>query len=212
MNKKIHARNAFHYSCWGGDPVVANASELGRDELGFSLVGGDGKLHGLKPAYYTTTVTIPDVIPNGNYVLGWVWYGGLDGGLEGPEKPIGLFSDYWSCSFIRISGGAKLQTEFQPRFVNNLQDKWEGGCLAANDRPGNCVFEPCIRNATIQVPWEFKSGNGNYTLRSEMFTGGNDVVPNPVPIEDVVTQAMTELFECKKYSEGAEEMEEQMRN
>lgn len=173
-----------------------------QDRLGFSISGGDGKFHGLKPAYYTTTVIIPNVIPDGNYVLGWVWYGGLDGTLEGLEKSIGLYADYWSCSFIRISGGEQLQSEFQPTFTNNLKNRWEDGCLAANDRPGNCVFEPCVRNATVQIPWEFKEGNGNNTLRPEMFTSGNDVVPTPVPAEDVIAKAMTAIFDCKKGSIG----------
>lgn len=54
MNKVTHEENAFHYSCWGANPVRAKPNERGRNELGFSMVGGDGKLHNLPVSYYTT--------------------------------------------------------------------------------------------------------------------------------------------------------------
>ena len=63
MNKRVHSRLAIHYSRWGENPREAAPDELETKEFGFSLVGSDGQNHNFPKAYYTTRLTIPDVVP-----------------------------------------------------------------------------------------------------------------------------------------------------
>jgi len=68
MNKAIHTRNAFHYSCWGANPVVATQAEKDRKHLyHISLVGTDAQQHSFAAGYYTVDITIPPVVPDGLY-------------------------------------------------------------------------------------------------------------------------------------------------
>jgi hypothetical protein len=79
MSHAAHDRGAFHYGCWGAGVTVATAEEKKKDPLGFSLTQDDGLAHDLAIAYYTNYAVIPDVVPDGKYVLGWSWYGGVVG-------------------------------------------------------------------------------------------------------------------------------------
>lgn len=213
MDKAVHAKNAFQYSCWGADPVPAKKSELGRDRNGFSLVGGDGKLHDMPISYYTTNITIPDVIPDGVYVLGWVWFGGLGGSINhnvpDDPHPFGLFSDYWSCSFVQIKGGNALAQEYAPVFENNMKQFWKDGCMSANDAPGICVYEPCKDVAMIQYPKSFKNGRIPDALTPENFgkiegarsqSRGTPVLPTPVPRMNTLKDALEELYKCRTFT------------
>lgn len=76
MDKKAHEAGAFHYSCWGAGTKVATKEESTRDEWQYSITDADGEEHTLPIAYYTSQVVIPDVIPDGDYVMGWTWFGG----------------------------------------------------------------------------------------------------------------------------------------
>lgn len=147
MNKTVHGRNAFLYTCWGAHPVKAAKNELKSDIFGFSFIGSDGEAHGFKKGYYTMQVTIPTVIQDGAYVLGWAWYGGTGTPVRGNEQQRpdkwGYFGDYWSCSFIHISGGGPVQRSFQPTFRNDMAKYSKEGCMSANDALGVCAKEPC---------------------------------------------------------------------
>jgi hypothetical protein len=71
MDKSAHDKFAFHYACWGAGVTVATKEESTKDELGYSLTQEDGQEHDLDAlAYYTNIIKIPDVIPDGKYVLG----------------------------------------------------------------------------------------------------------------------------------------------
>jgi hypothetical protein len=83
MDKAAHAAGAFHYSCWGAGVTVANLDQITKDPKGFNIVGVDGQQHHEPPAFYSTDTTIPDVIPDGNYIFGWAWFGGTGGTLQG---------------------------------------------------------------------------------------------------------------------------------
>lgn len=210
MDKSVHARNAFHYSCWGANPVVAKPNEKGRDKFGFSLVGGDGASHNLPKAYYTVNITIPPVIPDGDYVLGWVWFGGVGGSISQnkPSKPypLGLFGDYWSCAFVKIKGGKKLESEYRPEFVNDMQQYWKGGCHAAQDSPGKCVYEPCMDPAQIQVPGLFKNGKRPPILIPKYFKRSEPrkkiLRPTPVPYRAILQDALVALSRYKTGEAG----------
>lgn len=189
MNKKEHDKNAFYYTCWGANPTAAGSDELGKDQYGFGLIGGDGEQHEHSKGYYTMDVTIPPVVPDGKYVLGWVWYGGVGGSIQGDEQqeptPYGYFSDYWSCSYIEISGGDALQSSYTPVFNNDMKKFSDVGCMSANDAPGVCSYEPCEVTGDYQVPRPFLDGNVPMDITPEHFGGSSPagVEPTPVSVE-----------------------------
>lgn len=159
-DKAVHSANAFHYSCWGANVKVASESELGKDKYGFSLIGSDGKEHDQAPAYYTVDIKIPEVVPDGKYMLGWAWFGGPGGKIlqNAPQepKPYSYFSDYWSCSFVVIKGGAPLASSYTPVFVNDMSQFSEDGCMSHADDVGQCTYEPCRdRKAFYRKPAAF---------------------------------------------------------
>ncbi len=148
MNKAVHTRLTFRYSCWGENPQIAQPNEMGRDEFGFSLVGTDGDNHRFAKGYYVNKVEIPDVVPDGKYIIAWAWFGGC-GCRVTSSKAVescgtSYFSDYWSCSFIEIKGGKPLAKEYKPVFIGSNFAKPRGSaCRAAFDSLGQCKFEPC---------------------------------------------------------------------
>jgi hypothetical protein len=96
MDKAEHAKGAFHFSCWGAGVTQATQAEITRDDKGFNIVGNDGDQHSSPPAYYSSDIIIPDVVPDGDFVLGWVWFGGTSGDSatiknDGSTSP-GLYS------------------------------------------------------------------------------------------------------------------------
>lgn len=99
---------------------------------------------------------------DGDYLLGWVWFGGTGTPVKSnrPQKPwdYGFFSDYWSCSFVRIKGGAPLRKTCSPTFNNDMKQFSKQGCMAGNDSPGICTYEPCRTTGKYQKPRPFKSG------------------------------------------------------
>lgn len=174
MNKKKHEENAFYYTCWGANPRRAASNERSKDRYGFSLIGSDSQQHAFPPGYYTMSVKIPTCIPDGKYVLGWVWFGGTGSPVTSEHqqepKPWGYFSDYWSCSYIEIRGGS-LDSQCKPVF-NNDMTRWSSeGCMSANDAPGVCSREPCKVTGRYQKPRPFKNGNSPSALKPEHFGG-----------------------------------------
>lgn len=115
--------------------------------------------------YYTNEVTIPTHVPDGEYVLGWTWYGGVSGSElanTNTAKPgnWGYYGVYWSCSWIEIKGGAPVTASYSPVFVNELTQFSEDGCAASTNRIDQCVVEPCNLQTKAQFmkPVEFKNG------------------------------------------------------
>lgn len=182
LDKVVHEKNAFHYSCWGANAVPAQPHEIPRDSQQFSLSGADGRPRNvtdpnITPSYYVTVITIPDVIPDGRYAFGFLWFGGIGGALKDnqPETPFafGFFGDYWSCAFIEISGGNPLSTSWRPILNNDMKDRysnWEEGCHSSTDAPGKCTYEPChTKPGNYQVPLPFKNGMYPPDLTPESF-------------------------------------------
>lgn len=199
MNKAIHTRNAFHYSCWGAKPVVATEAEATEEgEFGLSAVGSDGQDHDLPKAYYVDDVVIPPVVPDGLYMLGFAWFGGTSTGIttNDPQVPgkSSWFPDYWGCSFIKIEGGVPLAQSYAPVFKNTYTfdpnakgaEGMENGCMAANDRPGVCVTGTCPGvNSFFRKPAAFKDGPPRALTPSDF--GGEitedmaETAPSPSP-------------------------------
>lgn len=176
MDKEVHESNAFSYSCFGATPVKAAQNERVVDKWGFSLTGNDGK--DVAPGYYVSKITIPTVIPDGKYVLGWVWYGGTGGPVSNEqytEEPSskGYFSDYWSCSFVEVRGGVPLQPSYTPVFSNDMQRFSQEGCMSANDAPEVCRHEPCLVDAKYQKPRPFQNGKTPAPLTISNFNAGS---------------------------------------
>lgn len=214
MSKEIHYRNAFHYSCWGAHSVQATPQEIEQDRNnnnGFTLTGGDGKLHNMGPGYYVVNVTIPGCVPDGRYVMGMAWYGGVGGSLyqNTKEKPwhTGLFGDYWSCAFVRIKGGGPVTSEWKRTWHNDME-KWLGkGCNAANNRLGTCTYEPCEVKTNIMVPWEFDQGRTGGIVHKRWYQVAlpepnkigrrKRLVPTPIPLDEVLRESLRKIWQCK---------------
>lgn len=185
MDKAVHERNAFHYSCWGANPQQAGPDELQTDHFGYSYVGNDGEEHPYGQGYYVANVSIPKVIPDGDYVLGWVWFGGIGsvpvlGNYPQPPQPspMGYYADQWSCAYVRIEGGLALESTYYPAFKNDISQYNPEGCLAANDSPGICTVEPCYTPGIFQKPRNFKAGSYPSPLTPNFYAS---VSPSPIP-------------------------------
>lgn len=174
MDKSVHARNAFHYSCWGAFIQEAGPNEFFSDKFGFNFLGNDGEFHSAPRAYYQSYATIPNCIPDGVYVLGWVWFGGTTYGPITDNRPMtpddrGYFGDFWACSYVRIEGGAPLTSFCDPVFVNDMPQYSTIGCMAGNDAPGVCGFEPCVSKGFYRKPRPFKNGSKPPPLTPSLF-------------------------------------------
>ena len=125
MDSRAHKKFTFQISCW--------SSGLHKCESRNKHVCGNDK----EGMAYRAPITVPTAYPDGIYVLGWAWYGG------GDFKDDSLFGDYYSCSFVKIEGGARLSSSSKPVFAPGLNTKHRDGCLSSTDRVGVCKREPC---------------------------------------------------------------------
>lgn len=225
LDRALHEMNAFHYSCWGANPVQAQPHEIPRDSEEYAVNGVDGTPNNVTdpnvtPSYYVMTITIPDVIPDGRYAFGFVWFGGIGGTLHQnlPENPyaFGFFGDYWSCSFIEIKGGNSLGTHWKPIFENSMGYKfpnWEGGCYSAADAPGKCKYEPCLNPGKFDTPLPFKNGMYPPDLTPDSFRTASDYpgscvsgicthrdlygLPSPEPMSVTFAEALRAIYEIR---------------
>lgn len=91
-------------------------------------------------------VRIPTVFPDGDYVLGHVWYGGLH-----YKQTHGQFPDYYSCSFVRIQGGYTKCVDYKPFFNpgsvkrgSSMEKSIRNGmCHSASMTIGECGMKGC---------------------------------------------------------------------
>lgn len=83
MDKAFHARAAFLYTCWDAGTTRCR----GRAQTYRDCKYDKGK------RYYRRQVRLPTIYPDGLYVLGFAWYGGLDHG-KGYHAALG---DYYDC-------------------------------------------------------------------------------------------------------------------
>lgn len=122
MDKTAHRKMTFRYACFESDPYPC-------DLLPKLNCGTDSLL-------YRTKVTIPTSLRDGEYVLGWTWFGGLQ------RHSVSYFGDYYSCTPVTITGGPLTQT-YAPMFIPGENTKSSTTCLSAVDRLGVCLREPC---------------------------------------------------------------------
>jgi len=132
MSDNAHALGAFHYSCFESRPIPCDHEKV--------FCGTDVILH-------ETSFTVP-CVPDGEYVLGWSWYGAYAKGRG--QSSLYNFGDYWSCSFIRIEGGSPVRPLCRfpvPKFVSGTD---QSQCEALSNRVGMCNIEPCPYLKQIQ--------------------------------------------------------------
>lgn len=90
-------------------------------------------------------ITVPNNVPDGVYAFAFLWYGGID-----YRRKVGKFSDYSSCSYVRVEGGERLESSLQPFFDAGDVSKYvfRGMCLTSATRPGECRrgcdHKPCF--------------------------------------------------------------------
>ena len=138
MELEAHDKYAFHYACY-----ETGEHDCPKPEEDDEYCGTDRRL-------YRTNVTIPKVYPDGRYILGWSWYGGIAGTTK-----IAFFGDYWSCSHVEIEGGS-FEDEVKPVFS---PDEGEKGCYSGVNELGVCFKEPCPNGgkhpAATMIPEKF---------------------------------------------------------
>jgi hypothetical protein len=76
MDKSAHDKYAFHYSCWEAGLIDCGPNEF---------CGTD-----FTRKRYQTEVEIPRVFPDGEYTLGWSWFGGTINYGKGPVSEYGM--------------------------------------------------------------------------------------------------------------------------
>lgn len=185
-----HKMMSFYYTCWGRGLYRCNGDECGTD--------GNNEA-------FSAEVEIPTVLPDGEYMVGWVWYGG--GVLRKYTGNMGHWSDYYSCSHITVKGGV-LTGKYSPRFNPGDGAEYQDGCMSATDRVGPCrVGEDC-RDTKMEkmVPKEFKDGNVPEDLTVEMFGGdGSMVTADDAEKPDPVEEPKEEASPAESSSSSSEE-------
>jgi len=100
------------------------------------------------------TLTVPTVYPDGDYVLGFVWYGGT-------KQKVWGHIDYRTCSFVRIRGGAPVGGTHTPYFeAGRGEFVTDGKCFTAAGRIEQCERGMCRgRKGVNTIPDVFKTGS-----------------------------------------------------
>jgi len=136
QNKAAHNRFAFRYACFDSGIHKCREDRCGSDN--------DGEA-------YKTKVQIPTTHPDGDYILGFSWYGGTTRNMYG-------FGDYWSCAHVKIRGGPMTRT-YQPRFIPGEGVGGKSMCSSSVGRLGECPREPCSKHYERErVPSQFANG------------------------------------------------------
>lgn len=144
-----HEYTAFHYGCFEAYRYSCSGSVA---------CGNDNKGKG-----YYQYVEIPRVFPDGMYVFGMVWFGGVKYDRVKPEFP-----NFFSASFVEIRGGLSRSPYYRPRFVP-VKSSYDGTlgppvpfgtCLTTSNWVGECDDgRPCWgRKAAFSIPGVFKRG------------------------------------------------------
>lgn len=140
FSKNAHDKFAFYFGCWEqGLYKCSGVDHCGTDQ---------------RNGAFSRKIKIPKVLPDGNYVLAMVWYGGLDF-----RRQVGLYADYSSCSYVKIKGGTK-KFRYKPFFAagNTRPFKSFGMCYTSGRWPGQCG-KGCHRQpAFFAKPYPFHIG------------------------------------------------------
>lgn len=150
---RAHSRLTLLHTCWeSGEHHCRPGQDCGTDKSGEA---------------FQKFLRIPSVFPDGLYVFGYVWYGGLNF-----TRKFGQFPDYHSCSIVRIEGGDDLKGTYAPYFDAGLGRRIVNGmCQSSATRVGECIDGGCDRRGSFYaVPALFSNGRA----------------PSPFTQEDVI--------------------------
>lgn len=140
FDQKAHEELAFYYGCWEQGNYKCNGDECGTDAKG----GG-----------FQRKIRVPDVLPDGLYVLSFLWYGGCE-----HKRKWGKFSDYSSCSYVMIKGGKKQTYRYQPFFdAGKGEFETKGKCLTSSTYPGKCQSGCPGTKSFHSLPFPFRQNN-----------------------------------------------------
>lgn len=148
-----HEKLTLFHTCWGAGETQCSR---GRMRRGVLPCGTDRE-----STAYCRYTRIPTVFPDGDYVLGHVWYGGLRF-----SRDRGQFADYYSCSFVRIQGGPMTCEPHKPYFEPGKGPGVHyGQCLTSSKWIGDCGQIGCPRrHAFYSTPTAFR-GDGPEPIR-----------------------------------------------
>lgn len=195
MNSKYwHKQLAFEFGCWNQNRFwCGRKASCGTDKNGLA---------------YRNMMTVPAVYPDGDYVFAMVWYGGTHW-----KTRKAFFSDYYTCAFVRIQGGA-FRNRHVPQFVpgrNHRGNVPRGKCMSTSSFVGQCGGEECTGvRAWPHVPGEFKNGKRPGPITRSMLNGraGNQKqVPLTSPRTNEKRAVMDNRRERKKDLQMAREEE-----
>ncbi|PXF39546.1 hypothetical protein BWQ96_10759 [Gracilariopsis chorda] len=175
MEKAVHQHNAFHLQLLGRQFQFKRHPMSSKRIDTVSLCWQHGEQHGAPKGYYTVDVTIPTCIPDGNYVMGWVWFGGTGGTkIERNEpqepKPWVILATIGHVRSFASKVGSTFRL-YQPVFQNDMSQYSEEGCMSANNMPGTCASEPCRVDGVYQKPRPFTEGRIPAPLTPDNFGG-----------------------------------------
>ncbi|KAI0559558.1 lysophospholipase [Gracilaria domingensis] len=168
-SKDWHSKMAFHYNCWNVGRFNCNDFDFHRDCN-----------YDRQNEAYAKMLYIPPVFPDGDYVLGWTWYGGGVG--------FGHFGDYYDCAYVRVSGGEQVRDSYVPEFSAGGGSEYEDGCEATVDDLGICWKEPCLpmRKTEKRVPAPFKGGKTPEPILSAWYGEGTSANPPSVSLSRIL--------------------------
>lgn len=159
----MHARMAFYYGCWEQGLHRCKGVQCGSDLSGVA---------------FRRAIYIPAALPDGKYVLSFLWFGGTDQPRDSSQ-----FGDYSSCAFIHISGGRRYRprpiTPFfvpgTPREMARQGKNARTMCLSYTNRPGACkrgcghlkarYMKPYPFDEVAKTKWQLRKGDGPGVLR-----------------------------------------------
>lgn len=143
MSRRAHEKLALFHGCFAQGIFECSTRTCGADKS--------------DEGYSRPKFRIPTIYPDGLYVFGLVWYGGL----HFPISERRFFSDYWSCAYIRIEGGEPLGGSYQPFFDvgdNRQAQNNDDQCQTARVEPGLCQDDDCTGREMFAKPLEYQNG------------------------------------------------------
>lgn len=152
MDRSAHQRLSIEYGCFesGSYSCRSEGDDCGTD----------------KKEAFKRWIEIPTVFPDGDYCMGYVWFGGLHF-----KRKYGGFADYYSCSIVKVRGGKKLGGWHVPRFVagkgRDSKGVRNGKCLTSSTYVGKCDKGACSRDrATLSSPAYVKKNPSAITVNT----------------------------------------------
>lgn len=164
MDPAAHERLSFYYGCWEqGQHRCSQKQDCAADETNSAL---------------SRRITIPQYLPDGVYVFGFLWFGGVN--FEGTSSQ---FSDYPSCSYVRIRGGKRLlrnNEKYVPWFsagpLRNFNKR--KSCLTYTEKPRACTkAAPGCRGKPVfkGIPAIFKNGKNPPAIVRNYYTNPSSI-------------------------------------